>query len=1636
MDPSIHFMALSAATDKATLIPALEELGTYICIGLEDFIRAFDATKGIQVLLGITNNFNDDDVLVLVYRCMALVLEYVPHSSEALVNSGVLPSLIQTLKKSFNLEMIEELLKVLKHVSVDDSTCVLLRSGAVPALISSMDVQDRRLHPTSIAILENIILKVSIDGGGTSQSSSGGGLFGKSKKKSIPKSPTVNTEQIASTIKNEIIPSLKGLLETLNIQDLDQGGARDVATALCSCICTLVERCHQTVPNIVFLIEKHGFVDSFIKLLQAASSQSDESQQSLLIKTLGVLSSANYSAVVPVLVKSPDLLQIVVDLIVPEHQDFASMLKDPFGTQQEQERQSGAGHSKSSYDLRSDVLYLLYSMTPSLPQGLITIDLLPVRRDHQWEWEDDFHALNPYESSTQIQLEKTFQTGSTQHSVAARGTSYTVDFNVMKQINPSTGVTRNVKRYALPTAYFRRERDEKEKEKIKAAPVSQSSTKKGSSAGMKKSDGKENLLLQKAHIPPSSCYSSSEEGINLAVDFFSKVAGALSQYAVQCGDTGKREWATEVLARVTHCVVASLRNFPTSNSAWQRFTNEVHVISSMLSSNIPTLIGKGLSEHSLLDHALLTIDLLSAVCGPTLSLQLRKGGLVDAMTSVSSQAKTLPASLQKRVSMSAFGTVSTKHEKQSEESRKLAAIASRLGSEGDSVIPKIFDFLSQHAGDLSHTDLQSSGLTTQIINWLSIPHTEGRHIRYKILMDALQASPAGSRALTDLLSQSIVALESFPMSFNVADAASVSKEHIKKKARSSSTTATASASTGGSGKRPIHTGEFLKGLGRRGIQVIFSPDPLRDEKSASSSEPSESRTITVDPFAVVGCLERYLNVVTTTGEIPSSNGMRVLTGSTARFMLEGLSNSGDDGQLLQEVLRKMEDEAADISFEEDEDDEDSGGSAEGQEVVIVDGSQVSLYDDKRKPPSSPSSALTPPHTFTLSMNDTPLQRTSTMLDVARLYFSHHHPEALTQIDSLLHSPPSSKSTISESIDKLQKKHQLLTARISKVEAQSRKKSDSKTELNDLKLKLQQLDAKILKLNGGGIDIWSTPIKISWLQESSGAKGSMPSPPSQYSDKTEVLSSSLDKIVQVGIPDIEDPQLQSMLRLMSAIHQMRESSEGGIQVPTKAFNNPHITAKLMQTLLTNCLGIAMFGHNGLPPWCESLVTSCPYLFPIAARKEFLNFVYVGATRSLFQFVKTRSRIPHADVIQPEVLPSYGLPKLPVNRSKLEDSANALLAATSWRKSLLEVQYEGEEGTGLGPTLEFFTTLSREYQKEKSTAALWRTVNEGGKDIIPAAGCFPSPDKRGDGAERDEALFQMLGRLTARALSDGRLLDIPLSKQFLRLLRHWNRPTSTAWMTIKDVIDIDPTLGKSLQFFIDFSTRYDAASPAERPQLAQEAHLSPDVSVDDAFYFFVLPGTELPLKPGGENIPVTAVNVREFVYLACEFITFSAIRSRLSNFVAGFEETLPLRALTLFSEQELVALLIGDVNDTDPLWTESELNATIIADHGYSSESRCIRDLIDILANSFSPAEQRMFLNWATGCPRLPIGGLTAVGKITVVKKTDSATGDSDKHLPSCNTCFRYLKLPTYSSKEILATKLRKAIIEGSESFSLS
>jgi E3 ubiquitin-protein ligase TRIP12 len=108
-------------------------------------------------------------------------------------------------------------------------------------------------------------------------------------------------------------------------------------------------------------------------------------------------------------------------------------------------------------------------------------------------------------------------------------------------------------------------------------------------------------------------------------------------------------------------------------------------------------------------------------------------------------------------------------------------------------------------------------------------------------------------------------------------------------------------------------------------------------------------------------------------------------------------------------------------------------------------------------------------------------------------------------------------------------------------------------------------------------------------------------------------------------------------------------------------------------------------------------------------------------------------------------------------------------------------------------------------------------------------------------------------------------------------------------------------------------------------------------------------------------------------------------------------------------------------------------------------------------NFDIDEQRAFLQFVTGSPRLPVGGkrksllsktfeiLYFLGfrmlhpPLTIVRKTAENNSDNsnpDSFLPSVMTCVNYLKLPDYSTQEIMKLKLTTAIRDGQYAFLLS
>ena len=182
------------------------------------------------------------------------------------------------------------------------------------------------------------------------------------------------------------------------------------------------------------------------------------------------------------------------------------------------------------------------------------------------------------------------------------------------------------------------------------------------------------------------------------------------------------------------------------------------------------------------------------------------------------------------------------------------------------------------------------------------------------------------------------------------------------------------------------------------------------------------------------------------------------------------------------------------------------------------------------------------------------------------------------------------------------------------------------------------------------------------------------------------------------------------------------------------------------------------------------------------------------------------------------------------------------------------------------------------------------------------------------------------------------------------------------------------------------------------------------------------TEFDLKPGGSHIPLSLHNLEEYCDLSRSFCLDTGIRRQMEAFKGGFNTVFSLSHVKMFTPQEFRLLLCGEMS---PDWTRDDLLEYTEPKFGYTRDSPGFLNLVEVLVEMSGP-ERKNFLQFATGCSSLPPGGLANLNpRLTVVRK-EGEGGDSC--LPSVNTCVHYLKLPEYSSKQVLRERLLQSTQE--------
>ncbi|KAI1095667.1 hypothetical protein F5B19DRAFT_503784 [Rostrohypoxylon terebratum] len=523
----------------------------------------------------------------------------------------------------------------------------------------------------------------------------------------------------------------------------------------------------------------------------------------------------------------------------------------------------------------------------------------------------------------------------------------------------------------------------------------------------------------------------------------------------------------------------------------------------------------------------------------------------------------------------------------------------------------------------------------------------------------------------------------------------------------------------------------------------------------------------------------------------------------------------------------------------------------------------------------------------------------------------------------------------------------------------------------------------------------------------------------------------------------NPTAASILRLLNILHDLNANiddilveNKNTLKLnvePLSQFVNTKLTAKLNRQLEEPLI----VASNCLPGWSEDLARLYPFLFPFETRHLFLQSTSFGYARSMSRWQNAQQEeISRRDRRDEHLfLGRLQRQKVRISRSKILESALKVMELYGSSQSILEVEYFEEVGTGLGPTLEFYSTVSKEFSKKK--LRLWRDMdsNDSGEFISGSTGLFPRPLHDDDPSVNVILqLFKMLGKFVARSMIDSRIIDLNFNPIFFRI----GEGSTGVKPSLGAVKVVDPGLARSLKHIKRFAIAKKAIDEDPRRTPAQKVADTEKIVIDngtleDLALDFTLPGyPDIELTPGGSHIPVTIYNVESYLEKVIDMTLCRGVKRQVEAFRSGFSQVFPYSALSAFTPDELVALF-GRVEED---WSLETLMDSIKADHGFNMDSRTVKNLLQTMSE-LTVAQRRDFLQFTTGSPKLPIGGFKSLTPMfTVVCKPSEPPFTSDDYLPSVMTCVNYLKLPDYTSIDSMKRQLFTAIREGQGAFHLS
>ncbi|KAG7393228.1 E3 ubiquitin-protein ligase mib1 [Phytophthora pseudosyringae] len=264
-----------------------------------------------------------------------------------------------------------------------------------------------------------------------------------------------------------------------------------------------------------------------------------------------------------------------------------------------------------------------------------------------------------------------------------------------------------------------------------------------------------------------------------------------------------------------------------------------------------------------------------------------------------------------------------------------------------------------------------------------------------------------------------------------------------------------------------------------------------------------------------------------------------------------------------------------------------------------------------------------------------------------------------------------------------------------------------------------------------------------------------------------------------------------------------------------------------------------------------------------------------------------------------------------------------------------------------------------------------------------------------------MFEFAGILMGCCLRTGVRLNLRLAPLVWKMLVKQK-------LVLVDLESVDHSLCESLKFLEEL-----ASSPSD----------DPNEILYDSFTTTLSDGTVVELKTGGQHLPVTKVNVKEYIRLV-KATRLQECKPQVDAMMRGLGKIVPVQLLQLCVWSELQQWVSGSLEiDIELLKRHTRYSS------GMSPEQFPHLETFWKVLSSFSEENKRRFINFAWGQDTLPADDAEFDRTHTrlLIKAPAQDNGvNQDALLPKADTCFFNIELPVYSSEEIMREKLLLAI----------